>query len=87
VASGDVDVAAVWGPLAGYFVARASEPLALVPVHPAMDAQLPQVFDISMAVRRDDVAALARLERFIDLRRADIDRILREYHVPLLEAE
>jgi mxaJ protein len=87
VASGDVDVAAVWGPLAGYFVARASEPLALVPVHPAIDAQLPQVFDISMAVRRDDAAALARLERFIDRRRGDIDRILREYHVPLVEAE
>ena len=87
VASGDVDVAAVWGPLAGYFAARANEPLALVPVHPPMDAQLPQVFDISMAVRRGDAAALARLERFIDLRRADIHRILREYYVPLLEAE
>ena len=27
----------VWGPLAGYFAARAGEPLTLAPVHPAID--------------------------------------------------
>ena len=85
VAHGDVDVAAVWGPLAGYFATRQSEPLALTPVQPAVDAQLPQVFDISMAVRRDDTARLARLNQFIDERRADIDRVLAEYGVPRVE--
>jgi hypothetical protein len=52
-----------------------------------MDGQLPQVFAISMAARRDDDAMLAHLERFVERRHADIDRILREYHVPLVEAE
>ena len=87
VADGDVDVAAVWGPLAGYFAARAREPLALAPVHPAFEAQVPQVFDISMAARHDDPATLAHLERFIAARQADIDSILHDYHVPMAVAE
>jgi mxaJ protein len=86
VARGEVDVAAVWGPLAGYFAARQREALDVTPVQPAIDAQFPQVFDISMAARRGDKAQLARLERFIQERRVEIDRILADYHVPRVEA-
>jgi mxaJ protein len=85
VARGEVDVAAVWGPLAGYFAARQPEPLDLVPVQPAVDAQLPQVFDISMAVRRNDTARLTQLDEFLTRHRIDIDRILGEYRIPRLE--
>jgi mxaJ protein len=35
VAKGDIDVALVWGPLAGYFAARSDTPLQLEPVTPA----------------------------------------------------
>ena len=87
VAHGDVDVAAVWGPLAGYFARLQSEPLDLVPVRPATDANLAQVFDISMAVRRDDEARRRQLEGFIERHRADIDRVLAEYRVPRAEFE
>jgi mxaJ protein len=87
VAHGDVDVAAVWGPLAGYFAHLQSEPLDVVPVSPASDANLPQVFDISMAVRRDDDARRQQLDGFIARHRADIDRVLAEYRVPRVEAE
>ena len=86
VASGDVDVAAVWGPLAGYFAAREREPLRLAAVHPQSDAGLPQVFDIAMAVRRGDLARLERLERFIRERRGAIDSLLAGYRVPRVEA-
>jgi mxaJ protein len=86
VASGAVDVAAVWGPLAGYFAARQREPLRLAAVHPQSDAGLPQVFDIAMAVRRGDMARLERLERFIRERRGAIDSLLAGYRVPRVEA-
>jgi mxaJ protein len=82
VARGEVDIAAVWGPLAGYYAARQQPPLAIVPVQPQREGALPQVFDISMAARRGDAARVAMLNRFIERRRADIDRILDEYHVP-----
>jgi mxaJ protein len=82
VAKGEVDVAAVWGPLAGYFAAQQREPLEIVPVRPQMDAGLPQAFDLSMAVRRNDTARLAVLNAFLQRRHADINRILDTYHVP-----
>ncbi|HKH73184.1 MAG TPA: substrate-binding domain-containing protein [Vicinamibacterales bacterium] len=82
VASGEVDVAAVWGPLAGYFAAEQREPLDIVPVSPQIDGRLPQAFDLSMAVRRNDTARLAVLNQFLQRHRADINRILDIYHVP-----
>lgn len=85
VANGDVDVATVWGPIAGYFAKRAQVPLKLVPVSPAIDVpMLPMVYNISMGVRRGDDALRDRLDRFIDANQRDIDAILRDYGVPLL---
>ena len=85
VARGEVDVAAVWGPLAGYFAARESEPLEIVAVQPQQDGLLPHAYDIAMAVRRDDTRRLAQLERFLDRRRAEVTAILDAYHVPRAE--
>jgi len=82
VAQGEVDVAAVWGPLAGYFAAEQREPLDIVPVSPQIDGGLPQAFDLSMAVRRNDMARLGVLNQFLQRRRAAIDQILDSYHVP-----
>ena len=82
VARGEVDVAAVWGPIAGYFAAAQPEPLVVVPVSPQVDQGLAQTFDVSMAVRPNDAARLEVLNRFLRRRRAAINRILDEYHVP-----
>jgi mxaJ protein len=82
VARGDVDVAAAWGPLAGYFAARADVPLEVTPVTPQAEGAVRQVFDIAMGVRRGDTARRERLDRFLRQRRREIDAILAEYHVP-----
>src|SRR5919108_4366575 len=37
VAAGEVDVAIVWGPLAGYFATRQAVPLEVIPVSPPLD--------------------------------------------------
>jgi mxaJ protein len=86
VARGDVDVAVVWGPLAGYFAAREPVPLALVPVTPQIDLPfLPFVFDVSMGVRRGDTALRDELDAVIRRRRGEIDGILRRFGVPRVE--
>lgn len=86
VARGDVDLAIVWGPLAGYFAAREPVAIDLRPVSPERDGPaLPFVFDISMAVRRDDAALHDALDAVIARRGPEIRRILRAFHVPLLE--
>ena len=83
VARGDVDVAIVWGPQAGYFARREPVPLELAPVSPQIDLPfLPFVFDISMAVRRGDQSLRDQLDRVLEQRRGDIDRILDQYGVP-----
>jgi len=78
-----VDVAVVWGPLAGYFARQSRVPLELVPVQPQIDPPfLPYVWDISMGVRRGDDTLRTRLDDIIRRRRPQIDSILERYGVP-----
>jgi mxaJ protein len=87
VAKGEIDVAAVWGPLAGYFAQRQSVPLVLTPVRPQIDGpRLPMVFDISMGVRREDDAFQREIDAAMVRKRDEIDAILAEYGVPRLDA-
>jgi mxaJ protein len=80
VSRGEVDVAVVWGPLAGFFAQRSPAPLHLAAV-PA-DGRLPFEFSISMGVRKDDHALKATLDRILERRHAEVERILDEYRVP-----
>lgn len=83
VERGEVDVAVVWGPLAGYYARKATKDLAVVPVSPQIDPPfLPFVFDISMGVRRGEDSLLAEVDRILDRRRPDIERILDAFGVP-----
>ena len=85
VARGAVDIAVVWGPLAGFFAPRESDALELTPVSPQIDApNLPFVFDIAMGVRRGDTTLRAKLDRVLERRKPTIDSILTAYHVPRL---
>lgn len=83
VAKREVDLAVVWGPTAGFFIKHERLPLTIVPVSPQIDLPyLPFVYDISMGVRRGDDAFKEQLERILQTRRAEIDKILDEYGVP-----
>jgi mxaJ protein len=86
VARGEVDVAVVWGPLAGYFADKEGAPLALRPVTPWLDgATWPMVFDISMGVRKADRPLLREVETALARRKADVDAVLDAYGVPRVE--
>jgi mxaJ protein len=83
---GEVDVAVVWGPLAGYFARRAEHPLDLRPVTPWLDGpQWPMVFDISMGVRKDDVALRDRLDEVLARRAPEVRDLLTSYGVPRVD--
>ncbi len=86
VTKGDIDLAIVWGPLAGFFAKQSRVPLEIVPVSPQIDQPfLPFVFDISMGVRRGDQEFRDRVDQFLEKRRGEIDRILADYRVPRVE--
>jgi len=84
VADGRVDVAIVWGPLAGYYAARERTPLIVTPIASAHDGRVAAfAFDIAMGVRRDDRALKTALDDVIARRGPAIRQILRSYGVPL----
>ncbi len=86
VASGRVDVAIVWGPVAGYFAARQKVPMTIVPI-PSGKGDLPFAFDIAMGVKPGNDALRAKVQDVLDRRRADIAAILKTFAVPVLGAE
>ncbi len=83
VAGGKVDVAVVWGPLAGYYARLEPVPIRVTPVGTGGDPTSPFAFDIAMGVRSGDVVLRETLDAIIGRRLAEMHRILRMYGVPL----
>jgi mxaJ protein len=80
---GDIDVAVVWGPLAGYFAPRLGAEVEITPVSPQIDLPfMPMVFDISMGVRREDTVFVRQIDEIMDRRRADVDAVLQDFGIP-----
>jgi quinoprotein dehydrogenase-associated probable ABC transporter substrate-binding protein len=84
VARGDIDVAAVWGPAAGWLADRQPIALAVVPIaEPPAGAFYRFTFDIAMGVRKGDEQLRRELDAVIATHSKKIRRILAHYHVPL----
>lgn len=84
VVAGEIDIAFVWGPTAGYFARQAGVPLTVSPVAQQSDGPaLPMVFDISMGVRRADRQLKREVEAALARRAADIRSVLEDFAVPL----
>lgn len=84
VADKKVDVAIVWGPLAGYFAKRATAPLVLNTVESDSASGIPFAYSLGMATRRRDKALRDSLQAVIDQHGPEIQQILKDYNVPLL---
>jgi mxaJ protein len=84
VAAGDIDIAAVWGPLAGWFARRSDIALMVSPIEDTQEfAPLMFRFDIAMGVRKGDHALRDRLDAVIARRQPAITELLWSYGVPL----
>lgn len=84
VTNGEVDVAIVWGPIAGYFAKRYPDQLKLVPVYPEIDPPfLLMTYAMTIAVRPGDEALRDRLNIALARRWHEIQAVLEEYSVPL----
>jgi len=82
--AGAIDVAFVWGPIAGYFAKRASAPgVVVVPFAP--DPAIQFDFRIAMGVRFGEREWRDRVEQLIETNRGRIQAILASYGVPQLD--
>lgn len=86
VERGEVDLAAAWGPMAGYFAKHSTVPLDVVPICRTAGDSSPMDFDISMGIRRGNTLLRERVNQIIVQRQSTIREVLRNYDVPLLEA-
>ena len=85
VAAGKVDVAVVWGPVAGYFARRQPVRLEVVAVPEIPGLDVPFTYEISMGVRKGDTERQRRLDEILTKRRTEIRKILEHYGVPLVD--
>jgi len=85
VERGDIDIAALWGPTAGYFAKHARAKLRVTPITDT-EQFLPQTFQypIAMAVRPSDTDLRDRLNAFIRAHKADIAALLERYGIPVM---
>ena len=83
LASGEIDVGILWGPMAGYYASRANPPLRVVLL--LNETRGPQlVFRIAMGVRASDQNWKRQLNRLITENQAEINHLLLGFGVPLL---
>lgn len=83
VADKTIDVAIVWGPVAGYFGAKSPVPLVLNPILADSATGIPFSYPIAMAVQRRNKVLRDSLQTFIDQNSTKIDGILKSFRVPL----
>ena len=87
VADGSIDVAFVWGPFAGYFARAHGAALRLeqIAADPAMPG-VPFEFQMTMGVRKKDLALRDQVQDAIGRHTAEIAAILHDYGVPIAAA-
>jgi quinoprotein dehydrogenase-associated probable ABC transporter substrate-binding protein len=81
---GTIDVALLWGPIAGYHAKNAKIPVAVVPLIKEEGGPR-MVFRIGMGVRHTDQEWKRQLNQFIAQNKDAINQILSDYGVPLLD--
>ncbi len=79
---GDIDIAILWGPFAGYYAKKSTANLLVTPIPDAPGVRMS--FRIGFGVRHSDQNWKRDLNQFIAQNKPGLDKILREYGVPLL---
>jgi quinoprotein dehydrogenase-associated probable ABC transporter substrate-binding protein len=86
VIDGTLDVAAAWGPMAGYYAKVLHAPLIIQPVN-MMENHIPMEFDMALAVPRGRPDIKAAIEQAVMEHKAEIQQILVDFGVPLVKCE
>ena len=82
--NGELDVAAVWGPFAGWLKTMKDEPLTILPVNLEED-RVPLEFDLGIGVRKTDAFLKYMLEFALEDKAEEVEKIMKDYGVPLVQ--
>lgn len=84
VIDGKLDIAAVWGPFAGWLKTMKGEPITVQPVNLWEDI-IPLEFEVAAGVRKRDAKLKYMLEFALEASKGEIEKILNDYGVPLVQ--
>jgi mxaJ protein len=84
--SGEIDVAVLWGPFAGYYAKQSTEPLVVVPLLKEKKSSH-MVFRITMGVRASDQEWKRTLNKLLRENQKEINGILLAFGIPLLDEQ
>ena len=84
LAKGEIDVAIMWGPIAGYYMKQSKVPMemAFVPEYNMVNLQGKEYWNISMGVRMKDKDRLKTINESIARNKDKIAQILADYGIP-----
>lgn len=83
VVDGELDIAGVWGPFAGWRKAQ-GDPLTVKPVN-LWEDEIPLEFEIAIGLRHIDWILKYKFDLALEAKKKDIEKILRDYGVPMVE--
>jgi quinoprotein dehydrogenase-associated probable ABC transporter substrate-binding protein len=79
----EIDMAALWGPMAGFLASRHKDDQGWVAVPFATDPQIHFEYEMAMGVRFGEKEWKDTLDQWITDHQGEIDKILTDYSVPL----
>jgi mxaJ protein len=86
LAQGNIDAAVVWGPIAGFYAKRVRNvELTVIPLKSEPGVKFD--YEIAMGVRQGEREWKATVDKLLVDNQAAIASILREYNVPLVDAQ
>lgn len=83
--SGEVDAGILWGPYAGYLAKSEGAPVHVTALASEADVSTKMTYGVSLGVRLSDTDWKKELNVILLKHRADIDKVLLDYGVPLLD--
>lgn len=84
VVDGQLDVAGVWGPFAGWIKTMKNEPIVIQPVN-LWEDHVPMEFELAIGLAQDQVMLKYMLDWSLQRKQKEIAAILNEYGVPLIK--
>jgi quinoprotein dehydrogenase-associated probable ABC transporter substrate-binding protein len=86
VIDGSLDIAAAWGPMAGYYKTVKHAPLTIQPIN-TIDDTVPLEFNMTLAVPRGRPEIKAAVEKALREHKDEVHKILTDFGVPLVRCD
>ncbi|MGB6657313.1 MAG: quinoprotein dehydrogenase-associated putative ABC transporter substrate-binding protein [Methylovirgula sp.] len=81
---GKLDIAAVWGPFAGYYKAVKKAPITIQPLN-MMENDFPLEFELGLGVQPQERVLKYKIDLALEAKKAEIEKVLQDYGVPLVQ--